>query len=79
MIKIYKLKSDVTNFCSFIEVYPTGQESMIGRAMDQDWREFGDDYTPVTLKQCRSDTGKKIFNLILVVCCLHFLCLVRRL
>lgn len=62
MIKIYKLKSDVTNFCSFIEVYPTGQESMIGRAMDQDWREFGDDYTPVTLKQCRSDTGKKNFQ-----------------
>lgn len=62
MKKIYRLISDVTNFCSFIEVYPKEQESIIGRAMDQDWREFGGNYTPITLKQSRSDTGKKNFQ-----------------
>lgn len=30
--------------------------------MDQDWREFGGNYTPITLKQSRSDTGKKNFQ-----------------
>lgn len=62
MKKIYSLESDMENFCSFIEVYPKEQESIIGRAMDQDWQEFRDNYTPITLKQCRSDTGKKNFQ-----------------
>ena len=62
MKNIYRLKSDVTNFCSFIEVYPKEKESMIGRAMGQRWRKFGDNYTPITLEQCRSDTGKKNFQ-----------------
>lgn len=60
--KIYSFESDVTNFCSFIEEYPKEQESVIGRAMSQKWRGFGDSYTPITLKQCRSDTGKKNFQ-----------------
>lgn len=62
MKKIYRLKSDLTNSCSFIEVYSKEQESIIGRAMRQRWQKFGHIYTPITLKQCRSDTGKKNFQ-----------------
>ncbi|SCM53029.1 hypothetical protein [Hafnia alvei] len=62
MSKIYKLRSDVEGFCSFIENYPQGQESIIGLAMDQDWRFFDDSYVPITLELRRNGTGKKNFK-----------------
>lgn len=31
--KVYYLKSDLENYSSFIQNYPDGEESIIGRAM----------------------------------------------
>ncbi|MBI0275729.1 hypothetical protein I6H07_07755 [Hafnia alvei] len=62
MKKIYDFKSDVTNFCSFIELYPKEQGSIIGRAMRQRCQSFDPNTTAIVLKQLRSDTGRKNFQ-----------------
>lgn len=62
MKKIYRLRSDVTNFCSFIEIYPEGQESIIGRSMDQLWQPFEQINTSITLKLRKNEEGKKNYQ-----------------
>ena len=62
MKKIYKLKSDMENFCLFIEEYPKTEETIVDKIMDQQWKSFFSNEKPVVLKQCRSDTGKKNFQ-----------------
>ena len=67
MKKIYQLKSNVTNYCSFIENYPKGQESIMGRSMGQNWQPFSHNSTPFTLKLRKNGEGKKTINLISAV------------
>jgi len=62
MTKIYLLESDVTNYCSFIQDYPEGEESIMGRAVDDAWVPFGDDYEAITLELRRNDFGKKNYQ-----------------
>ena len=42
--------------------YPKGEESIMGRAIDQRWKPFGDDYQPIKLELGRSDSGKKNYQ-----------------
>lgn len=60
--KFYLLKSDTKNHSSFIQNYPEGEESIMGRSRDEPWLPFGSDYTPVKLELNRSDTGKKNYQ-----------------
>ncbi|KAA0264274.1 MAG: hypothetical protein ACTH5S_01795 [Hafnia alvei] len=62
MKKIYQLKSNVTNYCSFIENYPKGQESIMGRSMGQNWQPFSHNSTPITLKLRKNGEGKKNYQ-----------------
>ncbi|STQ68687.1 Uncharacterised protein [Hafnia alvei] len=64
-LNIYFLRSDVVNYCSFIQSYPAGERSIIGRSMMRAWLPY-DSYYPVTLDLRRNDIGKKIISLILV-------------
>lgn len=64
MKKIYSLESDVTNFCSFIEIYPPTVGSIIGRSMRQNWQPFDRDNISIALKLRKNEEGKKILNLI---------------
>lgn len=61
-MNIYKLKSDVTNYSSFIEDYPKGQESVMGLSRDNWWKPFGANYTPVTLEILANDLGIKNYR-----------------
>ena len=61
-MKIYKLKSNVTDFCSFIEDYPDGQESIMRRALDWEWQSGGIDCSTVKLELRRNDFGKKNYE-----------------
>ncbi|EKO3627867.1 hypothetical protein M3926_001929 [Vibrio metschnikovii] len=60
--KIYILKSDVTNYCSFIQDYPEGEESIMGRSMRQEWKPFGSEYQAITLELRANDFGKKNYQ-----------------
>lgn len=71
--KVYDLQSDMTHFCSFIQDYPDGEKSIMGRSRDQRWRRFGDNYVGIILELQSNDFGKKTINLILVVLYPHFL------
>ena len=62
MKKIYLLRSTSKNTCSFIQNYPNGEQGIKGRAMDQRWKPFGDDYQPIRLELGRSDSGKKNYQ-----------------
>ncbi len=62
MSNIYKLKSNITEFCSFIENYPKGKESIMGLAMDQHWRFFDCNYSPIFLELRRNEAGKKNYQ-----------------
>jgi hypothetical protein len=62
MMRIFRLKSDVGAFSSFIEKYPAGQESIIGRTMAQEWKPFDDSFRAVELVQRASDDGKKNYQ-----------------
>ncbi len=75
--KIYYLKSDLENYSSFIQNYPDGEESIIGRAMDQRWSKFTDDYTAISLELIPMILEERIINLILVVFCRHLWFLVK--
>lgn len=75
--KIYDFQSDVTIFCSFIQGYSEGEESIIGRAMRQRWDAFDNSYKEVSLELRSNEQGKKIINLILVVLCRHLWFLVK--
>ncbi|HEJ9396440.1 TPA: hypothetical protein SMM67_003692, partial [Proteus mirabilis] len=60
--KVYYLKSDLENYSSFIQNYPDGEESIIGRAMDQRWSKFTDDYTAISLELNSNDFGRKNYK-----------------
>lgn len=60
--KIYYLQSDVTNYCSFIQDYPEGEESIMGRAVDDPWKPFGNEYRAITLELRKNDFGKKNYQ-----------------
>ena len=62
MKKIYLLESDVTNFCSFIEIYPPKVGSIIGRSMRQNWQPFDRDNISIALKLRKNEEGKKNFK-----------------
>ncbi|EIX9082195.1 hypothetical protein V6307_11045 [Serratia marcescens] len=62
MNKIYTLESDVTDFCSFIQDYPEGERSIIGRAMQQNWKPFADSYNAISLELRKNDSGKKNYQ-----------------
>ncbi|EEI47597.1 TPA: hypothetical protein ACSEXO_003548 [Proteus mirabilis] len=59
---VYYLKSDMVNYCSFIQNYPDGEESIMGRSRDQGWRRFGNDYTEISLELRSNDFGKKNYQ-----------------
>ena len=42
--------------------YPKGEESIMGRAMDQRWKPFGNDYQPIKLELRRNELGKKNYQ-----------------
>lgn len=60
--KIYLLRSTSKETCSFIQEYPEGERSIIGRSMIQKWKPFGFDYQAITLELRRSDNGKKNYQ-----------------
>lgn len=60
--KLYFLQSDITNYCSFIQDYPDGEESIIGRSRDQGWRRFGNDYIEISLELRSNNFGKKNYQ-----------------
>lgn len=57
---VYYLKSDTINYCSFIQDYPDGEESIMGRSRDQGWRRFGNDYIEILLELRSNNFGKKL-------------------
>lgn len=57
-MNIYKLKSNVTDFCSFIEDYPDGQESIMRRSLDWKWQPGSIDCGTLKLEVRRNDFGK---------------------
>ncbi|WP_049206277.1 hypothetical protein [Proteus mirabilis] len=60
--KIYDFQSDVTIFCSFIQEYSEGEESIIGRAMRQRWDAFDNSYKEVSLELRSNEQGKKNYQ-----------------
>ena len=62
MKKIYLLKTTLRDTCFFIQDYPKGEESIMGRAIDQRWKPFGDNYQPIKLELIRNDFGKKNYK-----------------
>ena len=62
MKKIYLLRTTSESTCIFIQNYPNGEQGIMGRAMDQRWKPFGNDYQPIRLELGRSDSGKKNYQ-----------------
>ena len=62
MKKIYLLESALRDNCAFIQDYPEEEEGIKGRAMDQRWKPFGDNYQPIKLELIRNDFGKKNYK-----------------
>ena len=62
MKKIYLLESTLRDTCFFIQDYPEGEEGIMGRAMDQRWKPFGDNYQPIKLELRRNELGKKNYQ-----------------
>ena len=62
MKKIYLLKTTFSDSCFFIQDCPEEEEGIKGRAMDQRWKPFGDDYQPIKLELVRNDFGKKNYR-----------------
>jgi len=60
--RIYLSQSDVTHYCSFIQNYPKGERSIIGRSMMQDWKPFEENYHPISLELRSNDSGKKNYQ-----------------
>ena len=59
---IYKLCSDVTGFCSFIQDYPDSEESIMGISRDNWWSPFDDKYRAITLELRKNDAGKRNYQ-----------------
>ena len=50
MKKIYLLESTLRDTCFFIQDCPEEEEGIMGRAMGQRWKPFGNDYQPIKLE-----------------------------
>ncbi|ACX86475.1 conserved hypothetical protein [Pectobacterium parmentieri WPP163] len=61
-MKIYLLHSSSAEGCSFIQDYPDGERSIIGRAMMRKWVPFGDSYDEIKLELRKDDKGKKNYS-----------------
>ncbi|BDR57697.1 hypothetical protein [Xylocopilactobacillus apicola] len=59
---IYLLRSTSKNTCSFIQDYPDGEESIMGRAVKDPWKPFGREYRAITLELRKNDFGKKNYQ-----------------
>ena len=62
MKRIYLLESALRDTCFFIQDYPKGEESIMGRVRDQRWKPFGDNYQPIKLELRRNELGKKNYQ-----------------
>ncbi|WP_322791055.1 hypothetical protein [Mixta theicola] len=62
MKKIYLLRSTSRNTCSFIQNYPEGERSIIGRCMLLNWKPFCGNYQTIMLELRRNDVGKKNYQ-----------------
>ncbi|MCG8710960.1 hypothetical protein JHU04_004282 [Brenneria sp. 4F2] len=62
MIKIYLLRSTSRTTCSFIQDYPDGERSIIGRSMMRRWRPFINEYNAIQLTLRKDDAGKKNYR-----------------
>lgn len=60
--KIYLLRSNTRDCSSFIEDYPSGQESIMGKVRDLFWKPFEGSLEPISLSLNRSDSGKKNYS-----------------
>lgn len=60
-MKVYILKSDVTNFCSFIQELGEG-ESIMGLSRAMKWQPFGENYNEIKLEVRPNDQGKKNYG-----------------
>ena len=56
------MQSDVTNYCSFIQDYPDGEESIMGRSVDNNWKSFSSNYQAIMLELRKNDFGKKNYQ-----------------
>ncbi|UJR62362.1 hypothetical protein [Dickeya zeae] len=61
-MKIYLLHSSSMESCSFIQDYPDGESSIIGRVMMRRWKPFSNDYSEVRLELRKNDKGKKNYQ-----------------
>lgn len=62
MSSIYLLKSNVSNYSSFIQVMDDAEDSIMGLAMDQNWQPFAKIPAPIALELRKSDSGKKNYQ-----------------
>ena len=63
MKKIYLLRTTLRDTCFFMQDdCLEDEEGIQGRAMDQRWKPFGDNYQPIKLELGRSDSGKKNYQ-----------------
>ena len=62
MKRIYLLESALRDTCFFIQDYPKGEESIMGRVRDQRWKPFDDNYQPIKLELRRNELGKKNYQ-----------------
>ena len=62
MKKIYLLESTLRDTCFFIQDCPEEEEGIMGRAMGQRWKPFGDNYQPIKLELRRNELGKKNYQ-----------------
>ena len=62
MKKIYLLRTTLRDTSFFMQDCPEDEEGIQGRAMDQRWKPFGDDYQPIKLELVRNDFGKKNYR-----------------
>ena len=60
-MNIYILKSDVTNFCSFIQRLGE-EESIMGISRDMRWKPFGEKYNKISLDLRSNDKGRKNYD-----------------
>lgn len=60
-MKVYQLKSNVTDHSSFIQDYCSPEKSIMGLAMGWKWQE-PEDYKAIRLKLRSNDAGKKNYQ-----------------
>ena len=61
-MNIYVLKSDVTNYCSFIEEYSDGDKSIMSLSRSYLWKSMAAQYEPISLSLRKNDFGQKNYK-----------------